>query len=108
MRKTAILEYVVAGLLAVGLSAAGPALADEIFLKGGAKFTGRIEQQTDTLVTIDLGDGVVGVAMSRVEKIVKGRSPLDEFDERAKALGAKDAPAWRELGRWASHQGLSA
>jgi len=109
VRKTTILLYrFVAGVLAAGLCSAGPALADEIFLKGGAKFTGRIEQQTDTLVTIDLGDGVVGVAMSRVEKIVKGRSPLDEFDERARGLGAQDAAGWRTLGGWASRQGLSA
>jgi hypothetical protein len=82
--------------------------ADEVFLKGGAKFSGRIESQTDTMITIDIGDGVVGVPMARVDKVVKGRSPLDEYDERAKALGAQDADGWRTLGRWASHSGLSA
>jgi hypothetical protein len=84
------------------------ARADEVFLKGGAKFTGRIESQTDTMVTVNIGDGVVGVPMTRVDKIVKGRSQLDEYEERAKALGPQDANGWRTLGRWASHQGLSA
>jgi hypothetical protein len=84
------------------------ARADEVFLKGGAKFSGRIESQTDTMITIDIGDGVVGVPMARVEKVVKGHSPLDEYDARAKALGAQDADGWRTLGRWASHSGLSA
>ena len=96
--------------LCVVLVAAFPALAlaDEVYLKGGAKFSGRIEEQTDTMVTINIGDGVVGLPMARVDKIVKGHSPLDEYDNRAKALAQDDANGWRTLGRWASQQGLSA
>lgn len=82
--------------------------ADEVYLKGGAKFSGRIESQTDTMVTINIGDGVVGVPMVRVERIEKGHSPLDEYDRRAKALGEQDAEGWRALGRWANSQGLQA
>jgi hypothetical protein len=82
--------------------------ADEVYLQGGAKFTGRIEQQTETMVTINIGDGVVGVPVSRVERIVKGRSPLDEYEERAGRLKPEDAEGWRSLGRWALQQGLSA
>jgi hypothetical protein len=87
-----------------------PALvfADEVYLKGGARFTGRIVEQTETMITVDIGAGQVGVAVARVEKIVKGRSPLDEYDERAAGLGPQDAGGWRTLGRWASQQGLSA
>jgi len=103
VRATFVLCSVVLGLAATGLVS-----ADEVYLKGGAKFSGRIEQQTGTMVTIDIGDGVVGVPMARVEKIVKGKSPLDEYDERAKALGPKDLEGWRGLGAWASHHGLSA
>ena len=84
------------------------AAADEVYLKGGAKFSGRIESQTETMLTINIGDGVVGVAMTRVEKIVKGRSPLDEYEERARALGPQDLNGWRGLGAWALSQGLSA
>ena len=46
--------------------------------------------------------------MSRVESIVKGHSPLDDYDERAARLPADDVDGWRSLGRWASQQGLSA
>lgn len=97
-------------LSALLLLAACPAiaLADEVYLKGGAKFSGRIEEQTDTMVTINIGDGVVGLPMARVDRIVKGHSPLDEYDNRAKALAQDDAAGWRTLGRWASQQGLSA
>lgn len=104
MRRTAILIIVLLAAVAGG----APAFADEVFLKGGAKFTGRIESQTETMVTVNIGDGVVGVPMARVEKIVKGKSPLDEYEQRAGALGLQDLNGWRGLGAWASQQGLSA
>jgi len=87
-----------------------PALlfADEVYLKGGGSFSGRIVEQTEKTITVDIGDGVVGVPMTRVDRIVKGRSPLHEYDERAGRLGPHDVDGWRSLGRWASHQGLSA
>jgi hypothetical protein len=85
-----------------------PLLADDVFLKGGAKFSGRIVEQTATMVSIDIGAGVVGVAMSRVDHIVKAPSALDAYDQKAAKLGPKDVAGWRELGRWAGQEGLSA
>ena len=98
MKRTAYLLLLVPALL----------FADEVHLKGGAMFSGRIVEQTETMVTMDIGDGVVGVPVVRIERIVKGRSPLDDYDERASRLPADDAGAWRSLGRWASQHGLSA
>jgi len=68
--------------------------------------SGRIVEQTETTITIDVGGGVISVPATRVERIVKGRTPLDEYDERAAHLGAEDADGWRSLGLWASQQGL--
>lgn len=98
MKKALVLLALMPGLL----------FADEVYLKGGAKFTGRIVEQTEKMVTIDIGDGVVGVSTSRVERIVKGRSSLDQYDELAAKLRADDAQGWRNLGRWAQQEGLSA
>jgi hypothetical protein len=98
LRKSAYLLFFLPSLL----------FADDVILKGGAKFTGRIVEQNDKMVTVDIGSGVVGVPMSRVEKITKGHSALDEYDARAAKLKEKDAAGWRDLGRWASQQGLSA
>jgi hypothetical protein len=98
LRKVAYLLFLLPSLL----------FADEVYLKGGGSFSGRIEEQTSTMITMNIGDGVVGIATSRVERIVKGRSPLDEYDERAGKLQPQDVDGWRNLGRWASHQGLSA
>jgi hypothetical protein len=81
--------------------------ADEVHLQGGGTFSGRIVEQTDTMITVDIGDGKIGFPMSRVERIVKGRSPLDEYDERASKLQPKDVRGWRSLGRWASQQALT-
>jgi len=81
--------------------------ADDVYLKGGGSFSGRIVEQTDTMITVDIGDGKIGFPMVRVERIVKGRSALDEYDDRASRLGPKDVQGWRSLGRWALQQALT-
>jgi hypothetical protein len=83
-------------------------LADEVFLKGAGSISGQIVGQTDTMVTINIGGGTMGVPMANVDHIVKARCPLDDYDDRAKALGAQDADGWRALALWATQQGLSA
>jgi len=85
----------------------GLLLADVVYLKGGGKLTGRITELTPERVMVDVGDGSVGMSMDRVEQIVKGTSPLDEFDARAGKLGPQDVDGWRGLGLWASTKGLS-
>jgi hypothetical protein len=84
------------------------AYADDVYLKGGAVFSGRIVSQTETMITIDIGDGQVGVAVARVDRIVKGPSALDQYDARAARTAPNDANGWRALGLWAAQQGLSA
>jgi len=60
------------------------------------------------MISIDMGDGVVGVALSRVDHIVKAPSALDAYDRKAAKLGPKDTEGWRGLGRWAGQEGLGA
>ena len=85
-----------------------PVLADEVFLKDAGSISGRIVEQNETTVQVDVGGGVVGVPMSRVERIQKGRSPLDDFDEQAKKLSPKDVNGWKKLARFASEKGIPA
>lgn len=82
-------------------------LADDVYLKGAGTISGRIVEMTETTVMVDIGGGVVGVPLSRVERIVKGRTPLDDYDDRAGRLGPQDVDGWRSLGNWASQKGLS-
>jgi len=98
VKKITLLILVVPGLLG----------ADSVYLKNGSRFSGRILEQTTEKVVIDFGDGTIGLSMDQVETIEKGASPLDEFDARAKKLGAQDVEGWRNLGLWASSKGLSA
>jgi hypothetical protein len=95
-------------LLLVLLLAPDLLLADVVYLKGGGKSTGRIVEQTTERMVIDIGDGVIGFSMERVEEIVKGPSPLDDYDARAGKLGPQDVDGWRRLAKGASMQGLSA
>jgi len=73
--------------------------ADDIYLKGGGKMSGASCRRRDPG-----GDrhrfGQIGVAMSSVDRIEKKRSPLDDYHDRAKALGGGDMNGWLDLARW--------
>jgi hypothetical protein len=83
------------------------ASADEVYLKGGGRVSGRILQRTATSVEIDVGAGTIAVPASRVERIEEGQGALDVYYERAGALDPKDREGWAALGRWASDKGLT-
>jgi hypothetical protein len=82
------------------------ASADEVYLKGGGQISGRIVSRTATTVEVDVGAGKIGVPASSVVRIEEGRSPLDEYDERAGRLAPGDVDGWIALGEWASAKGL--
>jgi tetratricopeptide (TPR) repeat protein len=81
--------------------------ADDVFLKGGGKVSGRIVKRTATSVEVDVGAGTVTLPMTRVERIQVGRSALQDYYDRAGALASNDAAGWKDLARWASAQGLA-
>ena len=93
-------------LLALLVGAPAASRADVVFLKSGGKMEGRIVQQTETSVEVDIGAGSLTFPMSSVDRIEKGHSQLDEFDDRAAALDPNDRDGWLELARWASRAGL--
>jgi tetratricopeptide (TPR) repeat protein len=81
--------------------------ADDIFLKGAGQVSGRIVQRTATSVEIDVGAGTVTIPLDRVERIQEGRSPLDDYHDRAGRLAPTDVQGWLRLAQFASGQGLS-
>jgi hypothetical protein len=95
-------------LLCVCVAVVFPALvqADDIFLKGGGKVSGRILSRTEKSVEVDVGAGTVVLPMTSVVRIEEKRSALDEYHDRARALAAGDVNGWLQLARWASGQGL--
>ena len=99
------LRNTLGSLIALGL-ASGPVAGDEVFLKGGGRVSGRVVERTATRVAIETGPGRVTLPMSRVERIVEGRSAVETFAERADALAPGDVHAWAELARWAEERDL--
>ncbi len=85
---------------------AGAAAADEVYLKGGGRLSGRIVSRTETTIEVDVGAGRIGVPASSVLRIEEGRSPLQEYEERAGRLAPGDVDGWVALGEWATAKGL--
>ena len=98
MKKAPLLLFLVPAAL----------FADQVFLKDAGSITGKIVEQTATNVRVDVGGGILGVPMDRVERIEKGRCALDDYNDRAKKLGPSEVEGWKKLGRWASQAGLPA
>ncbi len=88
------------------LAAAAWATADEIQLRGGGTVSGIVVQKTNQAITIETSPGLVTLPMSRVEKVVSSRSPLEIWRERSNTLSPKDVEGWAALARWAEQQRL--
>jgi hypothetical protein len=82
------------------------AFADDVFLKGGGRITGRIVARSARTLDIDIGAGRVTLSMNSVERIEEGRSPLEQYDDRAAAMAPDDRDGWLRLARWASGEAL--
>jgi hypothetical protein len=80
--------------------------ADEVFLKGGGKVSGIVVERTPTVIVLEVGPGRVSVPLSRVERVVEGRSALTTYRRKAAQLAPDDVAGWLELGRWAQESGL--
>jgi len=93
-------------LAGVTIFLAVPAGADEILIRGGGRISGLVVERTDRAVVIETGPGRVALPLSRVERIVPGRSPLESWRERAAGLDPRDARGWASLARWAEEAGL--
>jgi hypothetical protein len=94
----------------LGLAAAmlpRAAAADEVYLKSGGQLSGRIVSRSAGMIEVDIGAGRIAVTESSVLRIEEGRSPLQEFEERAAHIPASDVQGWLALGDWATGAGLS-
>lgn len=104
-----------AALAALVFLAVPAVSADIVILKNGKRLEGRVEDAGDS-VLIHLRHGSVKIRRDRIESIVKKKTALDEFHEKAEALEAQaaagklDGPAraglWFELAAWAQEQDL--
>ena len=104
MRVPTLLLLAALACLAPAICA--PARADEVYLKGGGQLSGRIVSRSATKVEVDVGAGRVSVPASSVVRVEEGRSPLQEYEERAGGLAAGDVAGWLALAQWAEAKGL--
>lgn len=86
---------------------AAPLFADDVYLKGGGRVTGEIVERSDESVTVDIGSGTISVRTASIVRIEASVSPSQEFRQRAAAIPAGSAEAWRELARWARGNALA-
>jgi len=90
----------------VGVLLHGIVTADEVYLKGGGRLSGRIVTRTAEKIEVDVGAGLVGVPASSVLKIEEGRSALHDYEDRARQVAPDDADGWVALAEFAQARGL--
>lgn len=91
--------------VALSLGCVGAA-ADILHLESGGRIEGRIIEQTDESVEIQVGAGTMSLPLSSIARIEEARSVLDDYDERLAKIDAEDRDGWLALGDWASARGL--
>jgi hypothetical protein len=99
MRRAVVLAF---ALLPIGSE------ADEVFIQGGGRLSGEIVERGPESIVVDIGSGQIGLALSLVERIVPGTSPVTTYRQRAVRLAPNDVAGWLALGEWArAHDLLS-
>lgn len=92
-------------VLAVVLSA-GVASSDTVHLRNGSMLHGRVMESGDK-VLVEMDFGTVTISKSDVARVVYDRSPLQELEERERAIDGNDAEALYRLGVWAKQKELA-
>ncbi|MCE5277294.1 MAG: hypothetical protein ABFD92_15530 [Planctomycetaceae bacterium] len=101
-----MLKHVMAGCAIVGLLAAMAAGASQLLvLKDGRSFKGEVTK-TPEGYRVATRMAVLTFTDEQVEKVVEQADPIDEYNQRAAKIDAKDARAHLQLGQWAQQKGL--
>jgi hypothetical protein len=87
------------------LALAAVASADEVLLNDGGKLVGKAKRVGDEVV-VTTPTGESRVKADTVKSITPGRTVWDDYDDKLKAVDAKDAAALVALGDWCKEQGL--
>lgn len=91
------------------LAIAIPGRADDVHLTNGNTFEGVVARVEGAQVVIRLPQGELTLPLSKVARIERQASPLEEYLERERILDAREttsAAEWLALARWADERGL--
>jgi len=81
----------------ISLALAATLVGDELFLKSGERLEGKIVSETPSHVRIQTRFGTADVERAKIDRIVKGRTPQEEYEARRSRIDMKDANALFEL-----------
>lgn len=87
------------------LSLAATVLADELKLKDGRKYDGKVVGETDTEVKFKTQQGTLTFKKEDVAEIVAKKSYMEEVDERLGKLDPNDASKYVEAAKWVMETG---
>jgi hypothetical protein len=89
-------------------AAAGLAAADEVQLTNGSKIVGSVSKKDAQKVVVEVGAGTITLDAKDVSTINLGRTALNEYSDRWKAVENSTNPAQLyDLLLWAKSQGLT-
>jgi len=93
-----------AAVLAAAMAA--PAAADEVVLRNGARFEGKVTESEGS-VTVAMDFGSITFKKIDVARIERGSTPLSEFETRLAALRDDDVDGRYRLALWARQKELA-
>jgi hypothetical protein len=89
------------------LALVGHALGDVVHLKDGSKLEGKILSEGTKGIKIRTRFGTVDIPRSRIDKIEKGKSAREEYQDRKAALSSRDVNGRFELALFCKQKKLS-
>ncbi|NOZ23540.1 MAG: hypothetical protein GXP25_20885 [Planctomycetes bacterium] len=84
--------------------------ADVVYLQDGSKKEGKIVDQTEKEVILEIQvkglKAAVRIPMAKVKSIKRKKSPIEEYTEMASAVSPDDAEGFYKLGLWCEERNL--
>jgi tetratricopeptide (TPR) repeat protein len=91
----------------ITLMTAGTLLADVVTTTDGRRLEGKIVKETDEYIEIKMKYGSIKIPQSKVEKIERGKTKLDEYEEKLAEIDKKDKEHLLKLAEWCKKNGLN-
>ncbi|NUN50304.1 MAG: hypothetical protein HUU15_15945 [Candidatus Brocadiae bacterium] len=90
----------------LALAFAAPALADTVICKDGRKIEGRILEDTEHGVKLEVRHGSVTIPRHQIRSVERGATSEEVYRERSARIAPGDVKAMLDLARWCDEQKL--
>jgi hypothetical protein len=92
--------------LALLLLAAGFTLADTVICKDKRRIEGKIVEETEAHVKLQVKNGAVTIPRYQIERVERGATTREVYEARRDRIDPSDAKALLELARWCAENNL--